>query len=190
VRECLKAAEILESSLATLEQGLSALPLALSQVCVRAGAADRAEILESQPCMCFVTWQGSASEAKKSIEKAKQLSADAGSFLIALTRFEDMDEEIQWPLLRPVMRLLLWLIPEHLPVPVTVKALTVQPPGQGTAAGGRGRQNTSLLKQPDGGWREEATTTFAREVATVSLLQLQAPHTAGQELIAQRCSLH
>jgi hypothetical protein len=54
-------------------------------------------------------------------------------------------------------------------------SVTVQPAGQGTSAGGRGRQNTTLLKQSNGGWREEATITFAREVTTVSLLQLHEP---------------
>jgi hypothetical protein len=128
--------------------------------------------LEDTNSACaFVHLQGSAAEANASIEKAKQLSMDITSVLYSFTNTQAVFADIRWHLLRPVMRLLLWLVPEHLPTPVTVSAstVTVQPPVRGTAAD----EQSTAPTQCDEGWREEAAITFAREVATVSLLQLQ-----------------
>jgi hypothetical protein len=123
-----------------------------------------------QKSTVHVTSQGSAAEAKKSIDKAKYLSIEATSLLRPFLKTQGMSEETRWRLLRPVMRLLLWLIPEHLPTPWTVSAaaVTVQPAGQGTAAG---RQNTAAT-EADEGWRQVTAITFACEVTTVSLLLL------------------
>jgi hypothetical protein len=61
---------------------------------------------------------------------------DSCAFLVeALLKKRSLDPELVWVVLRPVLKLLLWLVPEHVPATETLKSLARQ--AQQGQAGGR-----------------------------------------------------
>jgi hypothetical protein len=115
--------------------------------------------------------QATPQEAAARKEQAKQLAGDVASLLesYCVCHFED---ESGWELLRPLLRLLLWLLPEHLPLSEPA-AQTLATEQQNEAAAQSGRHTGGRHSQPkpaavDCGWRDVLGRSFVLEVATVS----------------------
>jgi hypothetical protein len=124
--------------------------------------------------------QTSTPAAQKRQEEARQLSAGAATVLEAVCSARHVSEDTTWQLLRPIFRLLLWLIPEHVPMsgvtPATLLPGSVSPEHR-PAAAQQGRSNNSAT-QAD--WRQGFEIAYARDVATVGVLEdLNGVHTDG-----------
>jgi hypothetical protein len=138
--------------------------------------------------------QASHEEAKKQVELARQLSQDAADLLMMVLRSEKLPERQQWTFQRPWVRLLLWLLPEHIPVQQAQQ-------DQRSVAGGQesskhaapegttvaGTQLTRGSAQPTGkalksrapsgpgaagDWRQDLMLCYIKDVITVRLLLL------------------
>jgi hypothetical protein len=181
-----------------LEQGSPALQSALSQVYAWDSCAARGKTgahrkhhakLQHQVlvftggfklvCVCDDCLQGTHVEAKKSIEKAKQLSTDAASILSILKNSTSLSEETEWLMSRPLLRLLLWLVPEHILLPESppgaASAAHVLPAEHGTIAANGGKQKEARAR-PDEDWKQGAAISFAHDVTTVSMSWMGTDH--------------
>jgi hypothetical protein len=159
LRGCVRAAGEFESWLSDFETGLPGLQLALCQVRARRveqlGKRKQALML----CLICMVLQDSFQAAQASQALARQLSADAVSTLDHLCSGREgkvVSEDAGWLLSRPLLRLLLWLLPVHVPAETPA-----QPPEPESAAG----LSTD--------WKQGFAASYVRDVATVSLVCLQ-----------------
>jgi hypothetical protein len=84
------------------------------------------------------------------------MTDDAGAMLVRLSTCQPLPGNSLWQLMRPLLRLLLWLIPAHVPV------LGVHPPPtlqQPPLAGAK----------PKAGWQAQLGAAYTRNVASVSV---------------------
>jgi hypothetical protein len=95
-------------------------------------------------------------------EQARQLSADASTLLQSLGNTQDITAGSAWPLLRPLLRLLLWLLPEHVPLPLTDAAMSQSQPSET----GQSRHSTAAPTAV-GQWRQEVASSYVQAVVTV-----------------------
>jgi hypothetical protein len=95
-------------------------------------------------------------------EQSKQLSTDAATILELFREWADLPADTSWVLLRPVLRLLLWLLPEHLQV---VTEADRAPELSVAASSGFAKGKQCL----DGRWKNSFVSSFAADVATVSV---------------------
>jgi hypothetical protein len=167
LRDAIKAAEELEGCMASLESGPPALQLALAQVGLPISDAQQVFILghDGNPAarltvstiIKLLYLQSTLAGANKLLEQSKQLSADAGTLALSLRNVNALPDETIWVLLRPVLRLCLWLLPEH------IHASAPQAVQQAASfAEGSSRDTTSV------DWRQDFALSFVRSVATVS----------------------
>jgi hypothetical protein len=78
-----------------------------------------------------------------------------------------LPSDMSWLVLRPVLRLLLWLVPEHAPQPMTVAAAAQpQSVSSGSAMQGRGKHNKASTSMSED-WRCSLVLAYIRDVATV-----------------------
>jgi hypothetical protein len=103
--------------------------------------------------------------AQKKQEEAKHLVADAAALLETLCSTKPSLEATEC-VLRPVLRLLLWLIPEHIPMPVPTQAASQPESAALQQRAGSGRQDKS--ERAEAAWKEELEVAFVQDVATVS----------------------
>jgi hypothetical protein len=82
--------------------------------------------------------QATHAEAKKLCELAKRLSGEGAAALLSVLSSHALPNDQRWAFQRPLLRLLLWLLPEHIP------AAQAQ---QGTPAPG-GRSSNSNSPEP------------------------------------------
>jgi hypothetical protein len=91
------------------------------------------------------------------------MSADAAAMVKSITTCPSLSEDTVWQLERPLLRLLLWLVPAHIPVRgVPPPALMQQPSGSRVVGA-----------VPGVNWQAELGAVYARDVATVSVEKLQ-----------------
>jgi hypothetical protein len=139
---------------------------------------------------------------QKHRERARQLSASASSLLQSLHSTQDLPDNVSWSILQPALRLLLWLLPQHLPSADSSTELQPSTLIQAAAAAGEpfGQQatpsaapqnpsrqaaslpppkGTAAAQEPQGacvdldaGWRQTSARLFAQDVATVGLVLL------------------
>jgi hypothetical protein len=118
--------------------------------------------------------QASHAEAKRHLELARQLSEGATSMLLSELESSRFPDDQQWTCFRPLVRLLLWLLPEHIPTVQsqqdlqgssqreacqgTSAAHTSSTQGQPTAADKRNKSNTHAAPSTD--WRQQVTLEF------------------------------
>jgi hypothetical protein len=78
-----------------------------------------------------------------------------------------MSGDTPWLLVRPVLRLLLWLIPEHVPLPLASATMSSSQAVKETLTTFKDDKQT----KPTGSsvdWQQEVAQAFVAEVATVS----------------------
>jgi hypothetical protein len=122
--------------------------------------------------------QASQGEAQRRLEQARQLSAGCVSLLEALSGMSAWPLESAWLVLRPVLRLLLWLLPEHAPCrqqQPSSKAegtdLAAQSTGSSTVPKRMAPRNDGAAATAiDGGQQIERTRSYVSAVATVSIV--------------------
>jgi hypothetical protein len=102
------------------------------------------------------------------------MAADAAVVLSTLCKLTDYPQHDIWELLRPVLRVLLWLIPEHVPLIKEAQAAR-----DVTAIISEDSPSTSDAGAAAEDWRHAYALTFAAGVATVSKLSSSAPDDMG-----------
>jgi hypothetical protein len=85
----------------------------------------------------------------------------------ALLKRRSLDPDLVWVVLRPVLKLLLWLVPEHVPSTETLKSLARQAQ-QGQA---RGRNQGDAAAED---WRLTVVPAYMKAVSYVSDIWLHA----------------
>jgi hypothetical protein len=123
-----------------------------------------------RPCTLKCTPQASPASAVRTQEKAKQMAGDAAVVLDILCKLHDYPHHEVWKLLRAILRVLLWLIPEHVPLTKgtqAAKGITSVSLGDSPSTSGAGPAAED--------WRHAYALTFAADVATVSKLSSSAP---------------
>jgi hypothetical protein len=106
--------------------------------------------------------QTSRSAAQAKQEEAKQMSANAAAMLVTINRRASADTV--WQLTRPLLRLLLWLIPAHIPLRGVHPPALMQQPAELSLAGAT----------PGASWQAELGPAYVADVATVSV-QIDSP---------------
>jgi hypothetical protein len=96
-------------------------------------------------------------EARAWLQQAKQLSSDAASLISFHKPMMD------WDIVRPVLRLLLWLLPAHIPA----RSLP-EPAQQDMTATGEGSLSQACAGSTDNE-RQALALSFVQSVATVSV---------------------
>jgi hypothetical protein len=100
-------------------------------------------------------------EASLVQQHIKHLSEDAARLLVSLSNTQDLSRETAWLFLRPVLHLLLWLLPEHAPLPHPRPQL-----GQLSTAASHNRLQASAAEAS--AWESGVTRALTQEAATVS----------------------
>jgi hypothetical protein len=106
--------------------------------------------------------QNTLAGANKLLEQSKHLSADAATLGMSINNIKALPEDTIWVLLRPVLRLCLWLLPEH------VHASAPQAVQQGGSPTAEGSSGGTISVD----WRPKFAVLFVTSVATVSVVGL------------------
>jgi hypothetical protein len=118
------------------------------------------------------TWlsQETLAQAKRWQEQAKQLAGDCATVLESLCTFDSISADKAWLVLRPVLRVLLWLVPEHVPLhtslledPAAAARLSSQRSTKAEKRGGQAKAGTVAPAD----WKASFPTSFVQDVATV-----------------------
>jgi hypothetical protein len=91
------------------------------------------------------------------------MSADAGAMLASINVYLSFSGDTAWQLVRPLLRLLLWLVPEHIPLQGMQPPALMQQPAVSPVLGAI----------PGASWQAELGAAYARDVATVSVENVQ-----------------
>jgi hypothetical protein len=111
--------------------------------------------------------QATLSEANMLRQEAKQLSAGAATILELLRHWDSLPPDMSWLLVRPIVRLLLWLLPEHLPsVSEPGRAAELRPPAMSATATDQCKLSHGAAS--GGSWKHSFGAAFTADVATVS----------------------
>jgi hypothetical protein len=116
--------------------------------------------------------QTSRSAAEGKQEEAKQMSLDAAAVLM-LAPCQSISSDTAWQLVRPLLRLHLWLVPAHIPLRSVQPAALMQQPAGSPLAGAT----------PEANWKADLGAAYACNVATVSA-QMQLQSATCPELMA------
>jgi hypothetical protein len=119
--------------------------------------------------------QASYDDAQRVVDCAKTLADSGVSLLEALTSKRPFQPELSWIVIRPVLRLLLWLLPEHVPSSETLEALDKQ--AQQAQGHIRPKQGNTTGVPPADDWRITLTPAYMAAVATVGRRWLHAAST-------------
>jgi hypothetical protein len=109
----------------------------------------------------------SAKDASSHQQQAKNLSDSVASFLEAFCAWK-CTHGVGWHLLRPVLRLLLWLIPEHVFSPEPTAQAPAIEQADPAPPQGSGRRSQASDAHVDCRWREAFGVSFTLDVASVS----------------------
>jgi hypothetical protein len=127
----------------------------------------------------MLSLQASRRDAQGIVDSARTLTDNCVSLFRTLISKQPLDPELVWVVLRPVLRLLLWLVPEHVPSSETLEALARQPAMQQAAStrtqqvSGPQQRNAPAVPHPED-WRSALATAYLAAVATVSVRWLHA----------------
>jgi hypothetical protein len=121
-------------------------------------------------CGAICVVQTSLSDAKKLREDCKQLSQDVARFL-SMLKSEAIPNAAMWPFLRPVLRLLLWLLPEHVPLgaaqSMSSQALPAEHTSSESQTVGTSQAGHKSGTSADVDWRQGFGQDFVKDIATV-----------------------
>jgi hypothetical protein len=121
--------------------------------------------------------------AQRIQDMAKQLSADAAKTMSLLTGSRRIPDGEIWPLLRPVLRLLLWILPQHVPSVGFPTTAHLQPAGPTTATQGGADFKQDKHRRKAGSpfaadCRQQLAQSYVKEVATVGI-RFEEPSVRG-----------
>jgi hypothetical protein len=125
------------------------------------------------------TLQASRQDAQGIVDCVSSLTDNCVSLFRTLIIKQSLDPDLVWVVLRPVLRLLLWLVPEHVPSTETMKSLARQPVMQQagstrTQQARRHLQEDAAALPPAEDWRSALAAAYTAAVATVSRRWLHA----------------
>jgi hypothetical protein len=147
-RDCISAAETLEAEVAALEPRRSAYQLGATcseagDCCLHAGSLQGTWLTRANP----MSNSGSAQQGDRvnCIKQLRQLSEDTTGPLLTLVKYAEPESsgrraflsfKAMWTMVRPLLRVILWVLPEHVPdAPATTTDPGNEREEQGAATG-------------------------------------------------------
>jgi hypothetical protein len=119
--------------------------------------------------------QASYAEATSNLEQARQLTAGCVSVLESLA-VRKAYPDTSWLVLRTVIRVLLWLLPEHLPIDELQAAGADGAAVQLESTSGTGGKDTKRAQKRGAHaqtqWQGSIGSSYVKAVATVSIMQM------------------
>jgi hypothetical protein len=181
-RECLRAAQEVENAVSQLEAGRPLLSAVMTMV--RAAgvclahltchpltikSVNRPDNMEPNLSSSPVCLQESEAQATRLLDQCRQWFGNIAGTVEILGRrhLRHLPADTSWLMLRPVLRLLLWLVPEHAPEPSKAPAAArPQSDSSGSAIQGRGKHNKASTSTSED-WRCSLSLAYIKDIATV-----------------------
>jgi hypothetical protein len=176
-RDCLRAAQEVENAVSQLEAGPPLLRAAMGMVraagifACPCGVANKMHagsvmlINRQSPQSAFVL-PCVLQESKEQVTRLLDQGYIAGlAETLGRQQCEDLPADTSWLVLRPVLRLLLWLVPEHAPEPSKTSA-AARPQSDSSAMQGHQKHSTAWTPISED-WRCTLVLAYIRDIATV-----------------------
>jgi hypothetical protein len=120
---------------------------------------------QEQSASVLLCLQESKAQATRLLDQARQWMVYTSG--IAEILGERLPPDMSWLVLRPVLRLLLWLVPEHAPEPMEVAAAAQAHPAL-TGSGMQGHEKHRKASAPmTEDWRCSLVLAYIRDIAEV-----------------------
>jgi hypothetical protein len=121
------------------------------------------------PASALLSLQTSRAQATRLLDQARQWFGYVAGIaeILGSQQCQWLPADMSWLVLRPVLRLLLWLVPEHAPEPSKAPAAAqAQSNLSGSATQGHGKHNkASACLSED--WRSSLVLAYIRDIVTV-----------------------
>jgi hypothetical protein len=123
----------------------------------------------TQSASALLSLQESRAQATRLLDQARQWFGHIAGIaeILGSQQCQRLPADMSWLVLRPVLRLLLWLVPEHAPEPSQASA-AAQPqsdsPGSSTQRHGKHNRASASMSED---WRSSLVLGYIRDVATV-----------------------